>query len=76
MKDVLAAISFGEPSTGLIQRFPNGDNPRICMPPHTEYIGEEANRGSETSQYLEEKKSTEILLVAASENGLGLNLIV
>ena len=26
--------------------------------------------GSETSQYLEEEKSIEILLVAASENGL------
>ena len=30
----------------------------------------ERTRGSETSQYPEEKKSIEILLVAASENGL------
>lgn len=30
----------------------------------------ERTKGSETSQYLEEKKSIEILLVAASENGL------
>ena len=30
----------------------------------------ERTKGSETSQYLEEEKSIEILLVAASENGL------
>ena len=30
----------------------------------------ERTQGSETSQYLKEKKSIEILLVAASENGL------
>ena len=30
----------------------------------------ERTQGSETSQYLEEKKSTEIPLVAASERGL------
>ena len=35
-----------------------------------EYIGyEKRTRGSETSQYPEEKKSNEILLVAASERG-------
>ena len=40
--------------------------------PFTEYIGDvERTRGSETSQYPEEKKSTEIPLVAASERGLG-----
>ncbi len=31
---------------------------------------DERTKGSETSQYLEEEKSIEILLVAASENGL------
>ena len=31
----------------------------------------EPTRGSETSQYPEEKKSTEILLVAVSERGRG-----
>ncbi len=31
---------------------------------------EKRTKGSETSQYLEEEKSIEILLVAASENGL------
>ena len=40
--------------------------------PSAEYIGcEERTWGSETSQYPEEKKSTEILLVAASERGRG-----
>ena len=35
-----------------------------------EYIGwSERTRGSETSQYPEEKKTTVILLVAASERG-------
>ena len=36
--------------------------------PVSEYIGgEEATRGTETSKYPEEEKSTEIALVAASE---------
>ena len=40
--------------------------------PVTEYIGGvELTRGSETSQYPEEEKSTEIPLVAASERGPG-----
>ncbi len=39
-----------------------------ARPPAPEYIGcEETTRGTETSQYPEEKKSTEIALVAASE---------
>lgn len=38
--------------------------------PHTEYIGYvEGTGGTETSQYLEEKKSTESPIVAASEMG-------
>ena len=36
----------------------------------------ERTKGSETSQYLEEEKSTEIPLVAASENGLGRLVII
>ena len=37
----------------------------------TEYIGfKESTQGIETSQYLEEKKSIEIPLVAASERGI------
>ena len=42
----------------------------------TEYIGKaKQTRGSETSQYPEEKKSTEIPLVVASERGLALKLL-
>ena len=38
---------------------------------YTEYIGIRSDtQGSETSQYLEEKKSTEIALVAASERAI------
>ena len=40
-----------------------------------EYIGEvRQTRGTETSKYPEEKKSTEIPLVAASERGAALKL--
>jgi hypothetical protein len=40
--------------------------------PFTEYIGgEEQTRGSETSQYPEEKKTRVIPLVVASERGRG-----
>ena len=47
---------MGEPSWSYVQL------------PLTEYIGQGGDtQGSETSQYLEEKKSTEISLVAASE---------
>ena len=43
----------------------------------TEYIGlERRTRGTETSKYPEEKKSTEIPLVAASERGPALKLLV
>ena len=39
---------------------------------HAEYIGmEKRTQGTETSQYLEEKTSTEIPLVVASERGPG-----
>ena len=50
----------------MIRRFPNGTTQ------HTKYVtsSDERTKGSETSQYLEEEKSIEILLVAASENGL------
>ena len=50
----------------LIHRFPNGTTQYImCITPTGE-----RTQGSETSQYLKEEKSIEILLVAASENGL------
>ena len=44
---------------------------------HAEYIGMGGDtRGSETSQYPEEQKSTEIPLVAASERGPALKSIL
>jgi len=47
-----------------------GNPPRIFGAPHTEYIGVRGKtQGSEPSQYLQEKKSTEIPQVAASERG-------
>jgi hypothetical protein len=50
----------------LIHRFPNGTTQ------HTMYVtsSDERTGGSETSQYPQEEKSIEILLVAASENGI------
>ena len=50
----------------LIHGFPNGTTQ------HTMYVTPTGERtgGSETSQYPQEEKSNEILLVAASENGL------
>ena len=48
---------------------PNGRNGPLSR---TEYIGaEKLTRGSETSQYPEERKSTETPLVVASERGIG-----
>ena len=45
-------------------------NPILIGLSVTEFIGYRSDTwGSETSQYPEEKKSTEILLVAASERG-------
>ena len=44
----------------------------ISMYPLAEYIGfRRRTEGSETSQYLQEKKSIEIPVVAASEPGIG-----
>ena len=49
---------MGQPSWSYVQSL------------YTELIGIKSDtQGSETSQYLEEKKSTEIPLVAASERG-------
>jgi hypothetical protein len=45
-----------------------GDECRLSTP---EFIGcEKPTQGSETSQYLQEKKSIEIPLVVASEKGI------
>ena len=72
MKDVGSCDKLrGAATQALIRRFPNGETRAgECRPPRTEYIGVlEPTRGTETSQYLEEKKTTVILLVAASERG-------
>jgi hypothetical protein len=74
MKDVVACDKLrGVGKQTLIRRFPNGETHLACKVPLSEYIGqEERTRGSETSQYPEEEKSTEIPLVVASERGRAL----
>ena len=72
MKDVGSCDKLrGAATQALIRRFPNGETRAgECRPPHTEYIGVlEPTQGTETSKYLEEKKTTVIPLVAASERG-------
>ena len=66
-----AAISLGEPQAGRDPGMPEWGNPGDeCRLSVTESIGDvKPTRGSETSQYLQEKTSTEIPLVAASEWG-------
>jgi hypothetical protein len=49
-------------------RWPNGAT-RSGVTQITSPLGEGRTQGTETSQYLEEEKSTERLLVAASERG-------
>ena len=68
----LAAISPGEPQAGVDPGIPEWGNPARVIPgyPPAEYIGRRRRtRGTETSQYPQEKKSTEIPLVVASERG-------
>ena len=65
-----AAIVRGEAQTACDPRVPEWGNPAGVMPRHPgpNKIGpEEATRGTETSKYPEEEKSTEIAPVAASE---------
>ncbi len=77
MKDVGSCEKLrGVATQTLIRRCPNG---KTCagesQPSHTEYIGVlKPTRGTETSKYPEEEKSTEIPQVAASERGPSLNL--
>ena len=61
----------GAATQALIRRFPNGaTSPVTAGGGRAEYIGAlEPTRGTETSQYLEEKKTTVIPLVAVSERG-------
>ncbi len=76
MKDVGACDKpRGVGNQTLNRGFPNGETRRICASHLAEYIGKrERTRGTETSQYPEEKKSTEIPLVAASERGTAQHL--
>jgi hypothetical protein len=63
------AKSPGELATSFDPRMSEWGNPiREIVLSYPEYIGvEKRTQGTETSKYLEEKKSTEISLVAASE---------
>ena len=58
----------GSCQEALIRGFPNGATRHVAR--HVIPQGRRT-QGSETSQYLKEKKSTEIPKVAASEMGLG-----
>ena len=72
MKDVSSCDKLrGAAKRALIRRFPNGATfLSIGKESSAEYIGgEKQTQGTETSQYLEEKTSIEILLVVASERG-------
>ena len=66
--------SLGSRQTGFDPEVSEWGNPAgvISSHPLTEFIGlGRRTQGSETSQYLQERKSTEIPEVAASETGLG-----
>jgi hypothetical protein len=73
MKDVDSCDKLrGAVKQALIRRFPNGETRQgvTTLSSYTEYIGVvRRTRGSETSQYPQEKKVTTIPLVAASERG-------
>ena len=63
MKDVVACDKLrGAGKQALIRRFPNGETHGGSRTSH-----EEPTRGTETSQYPEEKKENSISLVVASE---------
>ena len=61
----------GSRKQALIRGFPNGETPRGKPSGRSgeSITGYEQTQGSEPSQYLEEKKSTEIPIVVASEIG-------
>ena len=70
MKDVQACEKArGAGNGAMIRAYPNGET-HLLEVSHTEYIGvRKRTQGTETSKYLEEKKSTEIPQVVASERG-------
>ena len=54
----------------MIRGYPNGETHDECRVSAAEFIGvTKPTQGSETSQYLKEKKATEIPPVVASEKG-------
>ena len=55
----------------LIRKFPNGKTQLLWVTLNWIHRFKEATQGTETSKYLEEKKSIEIPLVVASERGTG-----
>ena len=61
------AISPGEPSSGLSRGFPNGETHPGSY--RDTRLWREVSGRTETSNYPEEKKSTEIPLVVANERG-------
>ena len=61
--------SLGEPSGRLSRGYPNGRNPSRLKSGKPRLVGG-VSRGTETSKYPEEKKSTEIPLVVANERGI------
>ncbi len=74
MKDVGSCEKLrGAATQAVIRRSPNGKTRAgLYRPAQAEYIGLlQQTWGTETSKYPEEKKSTEIPLVVASERGTG-----
>jgi hypothetical protein len=55
--------------------WPNGETRRVVRPVIT-LSGVKRTEGTETSQYLEEEKSTEMPRVAASEIGIGQTVLL
>ncbi len=73
MKDVVACDKpRGVSKQTLIRGFPNGET----HPFRVSVLAQKRTRRTETSKYPEEKKSTDIPLVAASERGLALKFLV
>ena len=66
-----AAKSFGEPLTGFDPEISEWGNPRRdYLPANGESIAvRQPSQGTETSKYLDERKSNETPLVVASERG-------
>ena len=76
MKDVVGHERLrGAVKHALIRRYPNGETHPVYWVPCTEYIGVRGERGElKHLSTPQEKKSTEIPKVAASEMGLALKL--